>query len=99
MTGLAPARCITCSDEAVEAEVVALDGLEAIVRVDGNEERVAVDLVPDAGPGDVLLCHAGIALERLDGPCMSPQVAQSHKVPQVAQSHKVPRAPARQEAP
>jgi len=65
VTGLAPARCITCSDEAVEAEVVALDGLEAIVRVDGNEERVAVDLVPDAGPGDVLLCHAGIALERL----------------------------------
>ena len=90
MTGLAPERCITCSDEAVEAEVVAVDGLEAIVRVDGGEERVAVDLVPDAGPGDVLLCHAGIALERIDGPCTSPQVAQSHKVP---------RAPARQEAP
>ena len=98
MTGLAPERCITCSDEAVEAEVVALDGLEAIVRVDGSEERVAVDLVPDAGPGDVLLCHAGIALERLDCPCMSPQVAQSHKVRQVAQSHKVPRAPGRSEA-
>jgi len=65
VTGLAPERCITCSDEAVEAEVVALDGLEAIVRVDGSEERVAVDLVPDAAPGDVLLCHAGIALERL----------------------------------
>jgi len=90
VTGLARERCITCSDEAVEAEVVALDGLEAIVRVDGSEERVAVDLVPDAAPGDVLLCHAGIALERLDGPCMSRQVAQSHKVPQVT---------ARQEAP
>ncbi len=82
MTELEPERCITCSDEAVEAEVVAVDGLEAIVRVAGAEERVGVDLVPDAGPGDVLLCHAGIALERLDGPRASPQVAQSHKVPQ-----------------
>jgi hydrogenase maturation factor len=29
-------------------------------------ERVAVDLVPDARPGDLLLCHAGIALERVE---------------------------------
>jgi len=90
VTGLAPERCITCSDEAVEAEVASVHGMEAIVLVDGAEERVAVDLVPDAGPGDVLLCHAGIALERLEGPRASPQVAQSHKVPQ---------APARQAAP
>jgi hydrogenase maturation factor len=27
---------------------------------------VAIDLVHDAEPGDVLLCHAGIALERLE---------------------------------
>ena len=65
MSDLARERCITCSDEAVAAEVVALDGLEAIVRRGGNEDRVAVDLVPDARPGDLLLCHAGIALERL----------------------------------
>ena len=51
MTGPARERCITCSDEAVEAEVVAVDGLEAIVRVAGSDERVAVDLVPDAAPG------------------------------------------------
>jgi len=66
VTDLAPERCITCSDEAVEAEVVAVDGLEAIVLVDGMHERIAVDLVPEAAPGDVLLCHAGIALERVD---------------------------------
>jgi hydrogenase maturation factor len=66
VTELAPERCITCSDEAVEAEVVAVDGLEAIVRVAGAEERVGVDLVPDATRGDVLLCHAGIALERIE---------------------------------
>ena len=72
MTGLAPDRCITCSDEAVEAEVVAVHGSEAIVRVAGTDERVAVDLVPDAAPGDVLLCHAGIALERVTGCSRSP---------------------------
>ncbi len=65
MTELPPERCITCSDEAVEAEVVAIDGLEAIVLVAGKRERIAVDLVPDATPGDVLLCHAGIALDRV----------------------------------
>ncbi len=72
MTGIAPERCITCSDEAVEAAVVAVHGIEAIVRVAGIEERVGVDLVPDAAPGDVLLCHAGIALERVAGFSRSP---------------------------
>ena len=72
MTGLASERCITCSDEAVEAEVVAVHGSEAIVRVAGTDERVAVDLVPEAAPGDVLLCHAGIALERVTGFSRSP---------------------------
>ena len=66
MTELASERCITCSDEAVEAQVVAVHGMEAVVHVAGVEERVGVDLVPDAAPGDVLLCHAGIALERLE---------------------------------
>jgi hydrogenase maturation factor len=60
-----PGHCITCSDEAVEAAVIAVEGLEAVVRVDDVEERVAIDLVPEAALGDVLLCHAGIALERV----------------------------------
>ena len=67
-----PERCITCSDEAVEAEVVAVHGRDAIVRIAGTELRVAVDLVPDAAPGDVLLCHAGIALEQVTGFSRSP---------------------------
>jgi D-sedoheptulose 7-phosphate isomerase len=71
VTDLAPERCITCSDEAVEAEVVAVRGMEAIVRVDGAEEHVGVDLVAGVAPGDVLLCHAGIALERLERPTES----------------------------
>jgi hydrogenase maturation factor len=44
-----------------------VDGLEAVVEVEGQSERVGIDLVPDARPGDLLLCHAGIALERLEG--------------------------------
>ncbi len=60
-------RCLTCSDEAVAARVTALDGIEAIVALPaGEEERVALDLVPDARLGDLLLCHAGIALARLE---------------------------------
>ncbi len=95
MTELSRGRCITCSDDAIEAEVVAVRGLEALVRVAGEHENVAIDLVPDATAGDLLLCHAGIALERLERPPETQQVAQSHKVhheaqtPHVAQSHKV----------
>lgn len=59
-------RCLTCSDEAVAARVQAVAGCEAVVAVEGRSERVAIDLVPEAAVGDVLLCHAGIALERLE---------------------------------
>ena len=66
MTEIAPERCLTCSDEAVEAEVVAISGCDETVLVAGEREDVAIDLVPDAAPGDILLCHAGIALERIE---------------------------------
>jgi hydrogenase maturation factor len=62
---MTPERCVTCSDEAVEAVVVSVAGAEAIVSAAGHSERVATDLVGDVEPGDVLLCHAGIALERV----------------------------------
>lgn len=59
-------RCVTCSDEAVVARVLVVDGPEAVVQVaDGRRERVALDLVGDVDPGERLLCHAGIALERV----------------------------------
>ncbi len=59
-------RCRTCSDEAVAARVESVEELEAVIAVGAALERVAIDLVPDARPGDLLLCHAGIALERLE---------------------------------
>lgn len=64
---LAPETCATCGDVAVPARVVEVEGLQALVAVGGETERVAIDLVPDARPGELLLCHAGIALERIEG--------------------------------
>ncbi len=63
--GLLDDACITCGDVAVEADVVAVRGATAMVEREGAREEVAVELVPDAAPGDVLLCHAGVALERV----------------------------------
>lgn len=63
--GLLDEACITCGDVAVEATVVAVRGATAMVESDGAREEVAVELVDDVREGDVLLCHAGVALERL----------------------------------
>ena len=66
MSGPAPERCLTCSDEAVAGTVVGLDGVDALVALPGGAQtQVAIDLVPGVAVGDVLLCHAGIALEML----------------------------------
>jgi D-sedoheptulose 7-phosphate isomerase len=64
--GLLQDACIACGDVAVEAEVVAVAGASATVRRGAVEEQVAVDLLDDVRPGDRLLCHAGVALERLE---------------------------------
>ena len=58
-------ECITCGDSAVTATVVDVDGATATVEVEGVRERVGVELVDPVLPGDLLLCHAGIALEKL----------------------------------
>ncbi len=64
--GLLEEQCLTCGDVAVEARVVALSGAAATVERDGEREDVAVELVADElAVGDVLLCHAGVALERV----------------------------------
>ena len=63
--GLLDEACITCGDVAVEARVVAMRGATAIVELDGAREEVAVELVAGAREGDLLLCHAGVALDKL----------------------------------
>ena len=58
--------CITCGDEAVAATVVAVEGDTAIVDAGGARERVGIELVSPVAVGDRILCHAGIALQRLE---------------------------------
>jgi D-sedoheptulose 7-phosphate isomerase len=63
--GLLDDACVTCGDVAVEAQVVALRNGTAVIERDGAREEVAVELLEDVEVGDRVLCHAGVALERL----------------------------------
>src|SRR5215210_4899993 len=63
--GLIDDACITCGDVAVEARVVSVRNGTALVEKGGLREEVAVDLVEGVRIGDVVLCHAGVALEKL----------------------------------
>ena len=58
--------CITCGDVAVAATVVAVDGVTATVEVEGAREQVGIDVVGAVEVGEVLLCHAGIAIDKLE---------------------------------
>jgi hydrogenase maturation factor len=58
-------HCITCGDVAVIATVVAVEGATATVEIGGARELVAIELVEPVAPGERLLCHAGIALEKV----------------------------------
>ena len=59
-------RCVTCGDVAIKATVLEVHGHTAAVDAEGRHESVAIELVEPVAPGDVLLCHAGIALEKLE---------------------------------
>jgi hypothetical protein len=54
--------CITCSDEGRLAEVVAVDGDEAVVRTAEGQERIDVSLIDPPTSGDLVLVHAGFAI-------------------------------------
>ena len=65
--GLLDDACITCGDVAVQAQVVALNNGNATIEKNGAREDVAIDLVEGVQVGDQLLCHAGVALEKVSG--------------------------------
>jgi D-sedoheptulose 7-phosphate isomerase len=65
--GLLDDACITCGDVAVEAHVVAVRGSSAVIEREHVREEVAVDLLDGVAVGDRVLCHAGVALEKLPG--------------------------------
>ena len=60
------AVCITCADRlsAVTVEWVSDDG--SVVRgvEDGKMREISVDLLDGLQPGDVVLVHGGVALQR-----------------------------------
>jgi hydrogenase maturation factor len=60
-----PATCLTCGDVAVTASVVEVVGDTATVDIDGGREQVGIELVGPVAAGDILLCHAGIALAKV----------------------------------
>ena len=59
--------CLTCGDVAVPMRVMRAgdDGLADCVAEDGQESQVDLGLV-DAVPGDEVLVHACVAIQRLD---------------------------------
>jgi hydrogenase expression/formation protein HypC len=63
---LADDGCVTCGDNAVPVRVLETSGGEAEVedRV-GGRARVALDFVPEAQPGDLVLVHLGVAIALL----------------------------------
>ncbi len=65
--------CITCGDVAVPLTVTSVQGADARCRDEqGREELVATELVGEVGPGDRVLVHAGVAIERLAAATTSP---------------------------
>jgi len=63
----AQGHCVTCSDEALPVRVLRIDqetGL-ALVSVKDTTEEIDISLVEDVAPGDMLLAHGGVAIERL----------------------------------
>ena len=54
--------CITCSDEGRLAEIVTVEGDEAVVRTPDGTERVDISLLEPPAPGDLILVHAGFAI-------------------------------------
>jgi hydrogenase expression/formation protein HypC len=51
---------------AVPGRVIARDGDEAVVDLQGNQLRVSTVLTPEADVGSWVLIHAGFALTQLD---------------------------------
>ena len=61
--------CVTCGDLAIALTVIEVLGSDARCQAaDGAEEVVAIELVGELEPGDRVLAHAGVAIERITDP-------------------------------
>ncbi len=58
--------CVTCGDQAIPVRVLEVrEGVAVCEDRVGNRAEIAIELIPDAGPGDVLLVHGGVAIARV----------------------------------
>jgi hydrogenase expression/formation protein HypC len=64
-----PPVCITCGDVAIPMRVIqtGADGLADCVGADGETAQVDLALV-DVVPGDEVLVHACVAIQKLEAP-------------------------------
>ena len=70
-TSSSPSSCITCGDVAIPMRVIRTggeDGLADCVSEDGDTAAVDLGLIDDARPGDAVLVHACVAIQRLEDP-------------------------------
>lgn len=68
--------CITCGDVAIAMTVTSVAGGDALCRDgQGREELVATELVGGVEPGNRVLVHAGVAIERLVASAAEPAAA------------------------
>jgi hydrogenase maturation factor len=60
--------CITCSDVAVSMRVMRVgeDGLADCETEDGQAASVEIGLIDEVRPGDAVLVHARVAIQRLE---------------------------------
>lgn len=63
-----PPACITCSDQMLRLVVESVDEDRMIARgtIDGEPAEIGVELIEGVAPGDVLMCHGGVALQRVN---------------------------------
>jgi hydrogenase expression/formation protein HypC len=51
---------------AIPMKIIDINGAVATAEVDGITRQARLDLLPEAGVGDFVLIHAGLAISRLD---------------------------------
>jgi hydrogenase expression/formation protein HypC len=51
---------------AIPMKIINIDGIIATTEVDGVTRQARLDLLPEAGLGDYVLVHAGLAISRVD---------------------------------
>jgi hypothetical protein len=61
------ASCVTCSDEAIEVNVLRMDTTTdmALVMLEETTIEIDVSLIDTIIPGDRLLIHGGVAIAKL----------------------------------